>query len=173
MRKIFSLFLVVLLLLTFVSCSNDVMDKIAETLGKTGENLFVKNNIIAVDNASAAAATTNSATGAVDKESGALVKEDQKATFMADILSSIDTASSSPEKQAALIEEMQKPVDDDTKAIMETKVSEVNTALTGLGITVDIELPENPTNADLVALQVVNIVADQIIEKTSSLGAGD
>jgi hypothetical protein len=160
MKKPIIIISVVAIALLLASCDPA---KIGNTLKKTQGNLFSR--LIPVDTSSAEK-TASAATSAVNKEEGTILpstKEDKDA-FMADVAQKIEQATASEEKQAALQEELSKPVDEDTKIIMQSNLEDLNGSLLEQGINVELELPEEPTVMNLMVMQMVSVVTEKNAE---------
>ena len=158
-KSFISIFLLVALAF-FVSCD---ASKVAGLLGKTGSNIFTS---VEKTDTSSATETASTATSAVDKENGKLVPatKEEKDSFMASVSDTVAKAAESEEKQAALEKELNKPVDAETKAIMADNIADLNAKLAEAGIGKTIELPEEPTVMNLLALQVTSVIADKAAE---------
>ncbi len=132
---------------------------IGNALKKTGDNIF--SSAVTTDTSSATQ-TSSAAMSAVNKDEGSLVPADkqEKQAFVEAISEMVSKATASDEKQEALGKELKKPVDEETKSLMETNLPALNTSLKDKGIEVTIELPEKPTVMNLIVMQMLSVVDD-------------
>ena len=138
----------------------------ADILGKTQTNVF--SDAIETDTSSATQ-TSSASTSAVDKDKGNIVPETmaEKESLVTSISETVSKASASKEKQEALEKELSKPVDAETKVIMQTCLSDLNEKLAENDLGKAMELPEEPTVLNLLAMQMVSVVVEKASEANS------
>lgn len=190
MKKLLFGILVVCLALCMVGCDASIIGKLAETMGKLGNNIYgIEANLESVTE------TTASVDAAVEtKTDGSVeVKLDAAAAITGDIAE----IASSPQKTEALKTEMSKPVADNAetaekvKTQLEEKKAEVVTAATtaidtssapaevkaALKTVVsnisNIPVSENPTKAELVTVAVVTELAKTLQDNASKIAGND
>ncbi|MDY4888334.1 MAG: hypothetical protein SO135_01125, partial [Sphaerochaetaceae bacterium] len=188
MKKLLFGILVVCLALCMVGCDASIIGKLAETMGKLGNNIYgIEANLESVTE------TTASVDAAVEtKTDGSVeVKLDAAAAITGDIAE----IASSPQKTEALQTEMSKPVSENpdtsakVKTQLEDKKAEVVTAATdaidtssapaevkaALKTVVsnisNIPVSDNPTRAELVTVAVVADLANTLKDNASAIAS--